>query len=459
MRAPHPMIPALIAAVLAVSVFPCARGDEPAPPRRQEQQQPDVATLIEQLADPRMLVRVAAERSLRQRGPAVLAELPDPATLRPPAADAVRRIRTDLQRAQAQAALEPGRVTLRGGMPLAEALQAIGGQTGNAIDVSQLPEGMRSVPVTVDFESAAFWEAIGRIEQQANVVATCDPLQDAVLLRAADDVEFRPLASTSDGPFRISVIRVREQMDFVDPDRRLLRTVLEVLVEPRLRPLFLHVSDGEIHVTAADDDNDDETDDDDDTDADNSKSTAKPLAPLSPSAKREIPIDRPGPIRITHDSILPQGNLTPLLEAVDIRGRLEMELAAGQERFEFRHLDEPGRITRRHGGVSVSLESLTYDDEVVDLQLQLRYDADGPSFESHRSWVFHNEAWLSLGEEERVEPSDFETLSEGASGAQLRYRFTGVEGLSADTQLNYTAPTLFTRVPMTFELENVPANR
>src|SRR5690606_19852530 len=116
---------------------------------------------------------------------------------------------------------------------------------------------------------------------------------------------------------------------------------------------------------------------------------------------------------------------------------------------------EPGRITRRHGGVSVTLESLTHDDEVVDLQLRLRYDADGPSFESHRSWVFHNEAWLSPGGEERVEPSDFETLSEGASGAQLRYRFTGVESLSADTQLSYTAPTLFTRVPMTFELQNV----
>jgi hypothetical protein len=382
----------------------------------------------------------------------VLAELPDPATLEAPAADAVRRIRTDLQRAQAQAALQAGPVTLRGGMSLADALQAMSEQTGNGIDASQLPEPVRMRQVSVEFEGATFWEAVSEIERQADVVATCDPHEETVVLRATTDVAPPPLASTNDGPFRISVLRVREQMDFVNPDRRLLRSVLEVMVEPRLRPLFLHVSDGDIRVTAADDS--DDADDDNDADA-----PAEAFSPLSPTAKREIPLDRPGPIRITHDVVLPQGNLAPMLQAVDIAGRFEIELAAGEERFEFRHLDEQGRITRRHGGVSVTLESLTHDDEVVDLQLRLRYDADGPSFESHRSWVFHNEAWLSTGENERLEPADFETLSEGEGGAQLRYRFAGIDGISAATQLNYTAPTLFTRVPITFSLQNVPANR
>jgi hypothetical protein len=459
MRAILTRLPALIAAALAVCVLPCAGGDEPATADRQQAQQPGVATLLEQLNDPRMLVRVAAERSLRQRGPAVLEELPDPATLKAPAADAVRRIRTDLQRAQAQAALEAGRVTLGGETSLADVVQSISEQTGNRIDASELPESVRKTQIRVDVAETTFWDAVSEIERRADVVATCDPNEDRVLLRATTDVASPPLSSTNDGAFRISVITVREQMDFVNPDRRLLRSVLEVLVEPRLRPLFLHVSDGEVLVAAADDDNDDETDDDDDANADNAKPTARPLAPLSPKAKREIPLERPGPIRITYDVVLPQGNLGPPLEAVDIAGRFEMELAAGEERFEFRHLDEPGRITRRHGGVSVTLESLTHDDGVIDVQLRLRYDADGPSFESHRSWVFHNEAWLSTGEGGRLEPAEFETLSEGEGGAQLRYRFTGIEGISADMQLNYTAPTLFARVPISFELQDVPANR
>ena len=41
----------------------------------------------------------------------------------------------------------------------------------------------------------------------------------------------------------------------------------------------------------------------------------------------------------------------------------------------------------------------------------------------------------------------------------MRYRFTGVDVITADTQLNYTAPTLFTRVPIKFSMQNVPANR
>src|SRR5690606_33580688 len=130
------------------------------------------------------MVRVAAERSLRQRGPAVLAELPDPATLQPAAADAVRRIRTALQRAQAAAALEPSRVTLRGEMPLAEVLNAIGEQTGNGIDVSPLSESIRDRRLMIEFENLGFWEAMERIERQADVVVTSDPQQAAVVLRA-----------------------------------------------------------------------------------------------------------------------------------------------------------------------------------------------------------------------------------------------------------------------------------
>jgi hypothetical protein len=413
-----------------------------------ESSETEIATLVEQLADPNMAVRVAAERVLRQRGPAVLAELPDPKTLSVAAADVVRRLRADLQREQAAAALAPGRVTLQGEMSLTDVLEAIGKQTGNAVDHSELSAETRRQRIRVDLEHSPFWEAIGIIEQRAGLVASCDEQRDVVQLRATADREVRPLATANEGPFRISVLRVAEQIDFVDPDRRLLRTAMEVLVEPRLRPLFLHVADAEIQVVGTCDAHSDSQD-----------PPEEPLPPLSPAAKREMPIDRPGPIRVTHDVILPQGNLTPPLEAIDLRGRFEMELAAGQEQFEFRHLDEAGRITRHHGGVRVTLESLKHDDGVVDLQLQLRYDADGPSFDSYRSWVFHNEAWLTTGGGSRLEPTEFETLAEGEGGARLRYRFAGVDKIDAQSQFTYTAPTLFTRVPIEFSLKAVPANR
>src|SRR5690606_6566853 len=157
--------------------------------------------LVEQLADPRMMVRVAAERTLREGGAAVLTHLPDPATLGAPAADAVRRIRTHLERAQAAAALEPSRVTLQGEMTLSEVLEEIVSQTGNAIDAQELPAATAEQRIAVELDAVGFWEALAVIEQQADVTASAHPQQDAVLLRAAGEAGVKPPASSNDGPF------------------------------------------------------------------------------------------------------------------------------------------------------------------------------------------------------------------------------------------------------------------
>jgi hypothetical protein len=87
--------------------------------------------------------------------------------------------------------------------------------------------------------------------------------------------------------------------------------------------------------------------------------------------------------------------------------------------------------------------------------LRIAYDADGPRFESHRSWVFHNDVSLKLSDSRTIPPEEFETLDEGEGGVRLRYRFADVPEITDDTELSYTAPTLITRVPLEFAFDGV----
>lgn len=410
-------------------IVPCAAADDETAAQEQ------VAVLLEQLSADRLELRVEAERKLRQLGTDLLKQLPDPQLLRPSAAAAVQRIRTYLQQEQARQVLAPRRVSLTGMMRLDAAINAVSEQTGSRIDIDQLPEPTRDLQVAVDFSNVPFWSALESIEEQAGIIAVAGENRDSLRLRSRGDIERLPVQSVSSGPFRVSLLRVSERVDFTTPGRRLLRIVLQVLPEPRLNTLFVHVAEMSLAAVVA--------------------TTNESLPPLSPAAQREIPVDRPGPILLSYDVLVPGGYEAERPESVDIRGRVEVELAAGQERFLFRNLDERERVVRRHGGVSVALEEVEHDNDELIATLRLNYDVDGPHFESHRSWVYHNDVALQIGDDHQLRPAEFETLSEGEVGAVLRYRFADVGELPPDAELVYTAPTLFTRVPVDFAFEGV----
>jgi len=397
--------------------------------------QQQIESLVEQFSASELPRRVDAERQLRELGPDVLEHLPDPRRLKPSAAAAIRRVRAHLQQEQAREALEPSRMTLVDETSLATAVAAIADQTGNRIDVEELPATTRNHQVTIDVKDATFWSALEAITAQADVVAVPGEDRGSVVLRLRGDIEHFPRQVTTSGPFRVALLRVGERVDFTTPGRRLLRIVLQLLPEPRLNALFVHVEDKSLSAVIADSD--------------------ESLPPLSPTAQREIPVDRPGPILLSYDVVVPGGYEAERPEAVDIQGQFEVELAAGRERFTFRNLDENERVVRRHGGVSVVLEDVQRGSDELVVTLRLTYDVDGPRFESHRNWVYHNQVALQLGDDRRLRPAEFETVSEGAGGAELRYRFDDLGVLASAAAVIYTAPTLFTRVPVEFAFEDV----
>lgn len=434
------LIAALLVTSTVVSLRMLPAADAPTQTR--------VSELVDRLQAKSLQQRVQAERALRRLGPAALPYLPTPQSLAPGPADAVRRLRIDLESQLARESLEASRVGLQGTLRLEEILQSVSQQTGNVIDVSQLPADVLASSLTVEMTDVPFWFAVGQLETLADISLSANSPSRALVAtwpKSARPAVGGPLVV---GPFRMMVRSVRVRRDFTDESRQLLRVTFEVECEPRLRPLFAYVADADFVVEGTPPAGDDGRLLEDDP-------RVRVLPAFNPEASREIPIDKPGRWQFSYDAIVPAANDAPQLTSVGLQGRFEIEVATGAERFEFRHLDEPGPVTRRHGGVQVTLVEATRADSDLRTTLRIAYDAASLRFESHRAWVYHNEAALSDGEGHTLGPAEYETLQESDSSVTLRYRFADVAP-AKEWKLQYTAPTLIARMAVPFSLDRLP---
>ncbi|MEZ6147943.1 MAG: hypothetical protein R3B91_21440 [Planctomycetaceae bacterium] len=396
-----------------------------------------VQQLIQQLGDSSLSVRGEAERTLRELGPQVLSHLPAPERISSPAArDAVIRVRDVLERQQAEATAKASHVTLSGQLSLLEIVQSISEQTGNALDTSNIPGEVLQRQLNVDWSAITFWESIHRLEVETGFIARPEAKGKHLkfLPKRPDDVS-RRIADA--GAFRIVARSFSRRRDFTNESREILRVKFDVLAEPRLRPLFIRMTHADFELSAAD----------------------HSLHPLNAEAKLERPAERGEATSLAIDFVTSKGSE---VNVVDLVGQLTIELAAGEEPFVFRNLDTSKQVTRRRGGVTVTMDQTRFasTDESLPVScwvdLRVAYDTTGPAFESHRTWVYHNEALLRSGKSDRRWfPDRFDTVAEAEAAVRLSYRFRDVTAQPSELEFVYTAPTLVISVPIDFKVSDI----
>jgi hypothetical protein len=91
------------------------------------------------------------------------------------------------------------------------------------------------------------------------------------------------------------------------------------------------------------------------------------------------------------------------------------------------------------------------------VRLSIAYDTGGPAFESHRTWIYHNEVYLQAEDGRRFPVNDgFETIAETGGGVGVEYRFKDLPDLAPSAwELVYVAPTLLIDAPVEFEFKGV----
>jgi hypothetical protein len=136
-------------------------------------------------------------------------------------------------------------------------------------------------------------------------------------------------------------------------------------------------------------------------------------------------------------------------------------MAAGPQRFVFGNLTADDRETQRAGGVTVGLKHVelpTNDKrDRTRIEISLAYDQGGPAFESFRTWMYRNEAFLEAKDGRRVRPGPIvSTRQQGDGSVAVEYNFADVNDAPRDDRFIYVAPTLITEMPVDFQFTGIP---
>lgn len=422
----------LIGMLLALSVP--SRAVDDAPTLKNE-----VRNALEQLNAPSLAVRTKAEQRLIELGVDVLPLLPAPDLITAVSAkQAVKRVRVQLELIAAKDSVAPSRLTLKGSYSLAEITAQIEQQTRNRIHLSESFSKTDRKLLDVDWSGTSFWESIGKLEEQGVSIEFAADRSSYVWKK--HNSERREVVGLLGG-FRVSAmpIEVRRQPGNAG---RLLQANVTIAAEPRLRPLLLRYSASDFALVSD-----------------------GAFGPFDPDAKIEVPLGDGG--RVSQFSLSfadsrVDAKQSAAAEAVELRGKVRLLVAAGEVPIEFKEFGRSQGVSRRYGGVSVTLTSVRLKRETnnklaASVRLQVAYDSPQHAFESHQLWVFHNHVYLKSPTGQQVSHTGgAETLFQGDGVVTVEYRFENLPDEARLWSCNYVAPTLLIEVPLEFRLRGVP---
>ena len=417
----------------------------------------EVNMLIESLASPQRAVRVRSLQKLAAMGPRILPFLPAPDLLPNRfSQETVRKLRLQLEEQKAKESLQASRVTLQKTASLQDILQEVTRQTENQFETKALSVNQLESKLTLDVKAESFWGVMETLMHETNLqFGTNGNGHRLVLLPAESSADFKetPTENHSEkrtqkhtqnrttivGPFRLVVESIRWKPLPNNTTEKLCRIQFILWTEPRLRPLFLSYLGRNFSAS--------------------SKGASFP--PFSPDAHPELPLSHQSQaVRITQHFRVPF-HLTP--ESLDLKGLFQLQMAADYEEIRFPVLSKSEHVARRRGGVTVLLTKVSISPEKSQrteiekarqhgqVEINVTYDVGGPAFESHRTWIFHNDVFLETRGGERVALNGgFETVLQADGGLMVRYKFRNLDLDPDTTRFVYVAPTLLIKTPIEF---------
>lgn len=430
----HLRIPLLIPAMAAglMVVLP----DLTLPLRAADDLAPTVRKLLRQLDAPQLAERDTAERRLIALGPAALPLLPGvDRELTPEVRQRVARIRLALEQNRAATGGGAAPVTLRvERRPLSEILAELERQTGNRLVDARRGRGQPAdnPQLSLDFQGIPYWTAVDRLLDQAGLSVDVYGADGALQLIAPSE---RPAARAARaaycGPFRIEPVTVIAQSDLRSPGSGVLRIQLEIAWEPRLRPI--NVLQRAADMLAVDE-------------------AGRTLPLENPGATLEAVIQR-RTIALQMQVLLklPPRNVQQIAR---LEGTLRALLPGPPETFTFERIAPGVRMENRIADAQVAVTRVQREGGNWAVEMTLRFDRAGAALESHRGWVFDNEAWLEDAAGKRLLPVASETQRQTENELGVKHLFDGKTPLDG-CRFHYRTPVLIQNMAYPYVLTRI----
>ncbi|MCC7085426.1 MAG: hypothetical protein IT427_10505, partial [Pirellulales bacterium] len=101
-----------------------------------------------------------------------------------------------------------------------------------------------------------------------------------------------------------------------------------------------------------------------------------------------------------------------------------------------------------------TLDDVRRNPEVWEVRMRIRFDAAANALESHRAWIYQNEAYLIGPHQQRIEHGGSETFLRDENEVGLAYLFDELENLDGCTFVYKSACSLHV-VPVHYELNDL----
>ncbi len=391
----------VIAGCLAAAVVEAADSSQSA---SADELSTTVKKLVRQLDAPRLAEREKAEADLLGLGPEAVELLPE-AGPRTSAETKERlgRIRRKLEEAAAQSAAAAATVTFHGeGVPLSKFLEEVERQTGNKIVDRREKFGQEKTDpaLKIDLDKVPFWEALDRVLDQAGMTVYPYATEPAVSFVARPENAVRGGHTVYPGPFRIEPTAVIATRELNDLEEGSLQVKLQVSWEPRLRPISLRQQFADLK--AADE-------------------NGRPLSVNGSGGELEAQVDRDDTtVEMYLPFALPSRDVKKI---ASLDGAIDVILPGKAAEFRFDKLTASKMVEKRVGGVTVIFEEARRSEDVWEIAVSVRFDKAGSALESHRGWIFNNEAYLETPEGKKIKDDGFETTQQTENQIGLTYLF------------------------------------
>lgn len=398
---------------------------------------PQVRKLVKQLDAAELATREDSEQALLDLGHAALDLLPAEAErMSAEAKQRLARVRKKLQQARAESYTDGSTVTLAAEeRTLAETLAEFERQTGNhLLDFrEQFGQEADDATLQIEFDKKPFWPALDEALDQAQMTVYGYAGEPGIaVVQRAPHVAPRGGRASYQGAFRVEAVQMEAHRQLRDAQQAGLQLQLEIAWEPRLRPLGIRQSLADVAL-------EDEQ--------------GQAIRPLADEAELEALVT---PGTMLTDLALP---LIPpprgSQEIALLRGKLRVLLPGGVETFSFGDLVKARKVQQRRGGVEVTLDEVRKNNDLWEVRMRAAFDTTSGALESHRGWVFDNEAYLLGPDKQPLAHDGFETTLQAEDEVGVAYLFEAPGDLAGYTFV-YKTPVVVLDVPIEYELKHLP---
>ncbi|MDA7951356.1 MAG: hypothetical protein MPJ24_07685 [Pirellulaceae bacterium] len=337
----------------------------------------EVEAAIKEFSNNSYAQRFRAERRVLELGADVipiLEKLPEN-DLRPEARLHIRRILEQLRESAFKTDIRPSLVTLEGTMMVSELFDEIELQTQNKIDPSEIRWGDEDIlgkTLSVNYQKLTFWEVFDQLldESSADIYSYSSHEEGLRIIQRLPDRRLRYGSASYDGAFRIAPVSASVHSTFLAETESQVHLELEVMWEPRLRPLSLTLT-GDTLVATTEYDTPVEIDE-----GESHSETPLSIGEFSSSFSIHFPKPHPSVKKISK-----------------LRGIVQAHIPSRFKRFSFEQLKSKQTQTADETTVTFTTTKKE-NDEMTSIYFQVQFESPSTDSPLFYGWLEHIEPTL-----------------------------------------------------------------